>query len=208
MHNQHDGLSQLLAHEHIHDLREQAAHGRVERGGGGSRRQHHRRRILTAVAVIAAVAALIGTAWLVAPVQATQTPPQVTTTVLAKSLFDRIRVRAHDDDWKAQLKTHGQSDVYVVDNQFPPGSATGWHTHPGPSLILVVAGTVTNYTGDDRHCTSQVYTAGDGFIDPGSGDTHMLRNETGDPAETIAVQLLPKDAVRRLPADVPSSCPS
>ena len=80
MHNQHDGLSQLLAHEHIHDLLERAAHDRVERGGGGSRRQHHRRRILTAVAVIAAVAALIGAAWLVAPVQATQTPPQVTTT--------------------------------------------------------------------------------------------------------------------------------
>ena len=82
------------------------------------------------------------------------------------------------------------------------------HTHPGPSLILVVAGTVTNCTGDDQHCTSRVYTAGDGFIDPGSGDTHMIRNEAGDPAETIAVQLLPKDAVRRLPADAPSSCPS
>jgi hypothetical protein len=37
----------------------------------------------------------------------------------------------------------------------------------------------------------------------------MLRNDTGDtPAETIAVQLLPKDAARRIPADAPSGCPA
>ena len=54
-----------------------------------------------------------------------------------------------EDVGKAQLKTHGQSDVYVVDNKFPPGASTGWHSYPGPSLILVVTGTVTNYPGDD-----------------------------------------------------------
>ena len=88
-----------------------------------------------------------------------------------------------------------ESDVYVVDNKFAPGGTSGWHSHPGPSLILVVAGTVTNYSGDDPSCTPHVYTKGDGFIDPGSGDVHMLRNETSAPAETIAVQLLPKAAV-------------
>ena len=200
MHNQHAGLSQQVAEQHIHDLQEEAAQARPV--------QPHRRRILAAVVAIATVGALAGATRLVAPVQATQTPPQVATTVLAKSVFDRIHVRARADDWRAQLKTRGQSDVHVVDNKLPPGSTTGWHTHPGPSLILVVTGTVTNYTGDDRHCTSRAYTAGTGFIDPGSGDTHMLRNETGAPAETIAVQLLPKDAVRRLPAEAPGGCPS
>lgn len=69
------------------------------------------------------------------------------TTILARSLFDEIHVkaRAHTADrWRAQLKTHGQSDVYVVDNKFAPGGTAGWHSHPGPSLILVVSGTVTN----------------------------------------------------------------
>jgi len=38
---------------------------------------------------------------------------------------------------------------------------------------------------------------------------HMLRNESTDAAaETIAVQLLPKDAARRIPANAPSGCPS
>jgi quercetin dioxygenase-like cupin family protein len=170
--------------------------------------QRHRRRILAAMTTIATIGALAGVAQFVTPVQATQTPPPVETTILGRSLFAEMHVNAHTDGWKAKLKTRGQSDVYVVDNKFPPGSTTGWHTHPGPSLILVVAGTVTNYPGDDPRCAPQVYTAGAGFIDPGSGEVHMLRNETGAPAETIAVQLLPKDALRRIPADPPSNCPS
>jgi quercetin dioxygenase-like cupin family protein len=147
------------------------------------------------------------------PAQATQPrpAPEVSTTILARSLFQQIQVKARTpapDRWRAQLKTHGQSDVYVVDNKFPPQASTGWHSHPGPSLILVVAGTVTNYPGDDPSCTPRAYSAGAGFIDPGSGHLHMLRNETGTDAETIAVQLLPKDAARRIPADAPSGCPS
>jgi quercetin dioxygenase-like cupin family protein len=172
----------------------------------------HRRRILTA---IAAVGALVAAALIVVPARATPpTPaPEVSTTILARSLFDPIHVKVKartpaPDRWKAQLTTHGQSDVYVVDNKFPPGASTGWHSHAGPSLILVVTGTVTNYPGDDPSCPPRAYSAGAGFIDPGGGHLHMLRNESGAAAETIAVQLLPKDAARRIPADAPSGCPS
>jgi hypothetical protein len=63
------------------------------------------------------------------------------------------------------------------------------------------------WSGDHPSCTPRAYGAGDGFIDPGGGHVHMLRNETGA-AETIAVQLLPKDAARRISADAPSGCPS
>jgi quercetin dioxygenase-like cupin family protein len=170
----------------------------------------HRTPILAAIAAIATVGALVAAALIVVPVRATPSSG-VTTTILTKSLFDEIHVKARADTpdrWKAQLKTHGQSDVYVVDNKFAPGGTAGWHSHPGPSLILVVAGTVTNYLGDDPNCTPHTYTAGAGFIDPGSGHVHLLRNETGAPAETIAVQLLPKDAERRIDVPVaPGNCP-
>ena len=175
--------------------------------------KRHRTPILSTIAVIAAVGALVAAALLMIPAQATQpTPaPEVSTTILARSPFDQIHVTARTPApgrWKAQLKTHGQSDAYVVDNKFPPGASTGWHSHPGPSLIFVVTGTVTNYPGDDPSCTPRTYSKGDGFIDPGGAHLHMLRNETDAAAETIAVQLLPKDAARRIPADAPSGCPS
>jgi hypothetical protein len=53
------------------------------------------------------------------------------------------------DQWQAQIRTHGQSDVHVVDNKFAPAASPGWHSHPGPGLILVLSGTVTNYEASD-----------------------------------------------------------
>ncbi len=136
----------------------------------------------------------------------TPTPPAPTTTILGQSRFDSFRVAARQfrPHWRARLATRGLSDVYVVDNKFQPGATTGWHSHPGPSLILVVAGTVTNYTSDD--CSGRSYTAGTGFIDAGGRDVHTLTNNGTTPAETIAVQILPKDAPRKTPAPPPANC--
>lgn len=134
----------------------------------------------------------------------------VTTTILAKSLFDKFAVNTHSlpaDGWQARLKTRGQSDAYVVDNKLAPGATTGWHSHPGPSLIFVVAGTVTNYTNEHGSCTGAAYSAGSGFIDPGGEDAHNLRNESATTqAETIAVQLLPTGAARRIDEPQPTDC--
>ena len=85
---------------------------------------------------------VLGTAVYAGHVMATPSSG-LTTTILAKSLFDQIDVKAHRIPahlWQARIKTHGLSDVYVVDNKLAPGGTTGWHAHPGPSLILVVAG--------------------------------------------------------------------
>lgn len=112
--------------------------------------------------------------------------------------------------WLAKIKTRGLSDGYVVDNKFAPnGGTSGWHSHPGPSLVFVVAGTIKNYSSDDPGCGPQVYTAGQSFVDPGGDDKHMLRNE--DPsvvAETIAVQLIAHGATRRIDEPAPAGCPA
>jgi hypothetical protein len=46
-----------------------------------------------------------------------------------------------------------------------------------------------------------------GFVDPGGDHVHVLRNEGSVEARTIAVQLIPAGAPRRIDADGPSSCP-
>jgi len=139
------------------------------------------------------------------------TPPSgLTTTTLARSSFDHLNIKAHTTPanvWRAQIKTHGVSDFYVIDNHLAPGGTTGWHSHPGPSLIFVVAGTVTNYMGDDQHCQPHDYAAGTGFVDEGGDHVHMLRNNGDVAAETIAVQFLPTGATRRIDAADPGNCP-
>ena len=104
------------------------------------------------------------------------------------------------------IRTHGSSDLYVQQNTWDPSAcngcipSTGWHTHPGPSLVIVTQGSVTAYDGDDPKCTPHVYTANtpnNSFVDPGDGHVHIIRDESGAPAQTIAVQLIPSGARRR-----------
>ncbi len=109
--------------------------------------------------------------------------------------------------WLSLKKTLGLSDVYVQNNVWDPGGTTGWHTHPGASLIIVTAGTVTAYEGHDSDCKPAVYTQGMGFIDAGGEHVHIIRNEGTVEARTMAIQLIPADAVRRIDADSPGNCP-
>jgi quercetin dioxygenase-like cupin family protein len=171
----------------------------------------------------AVLVVVVGVAAYVGNVLASPSAGQ-TTTILAKATVDDLDLRGQmlttavgrdgnphpNGVWLAWIKTHGLSDLYVVDNKFAPnGGTSGWHSHPGPSVIFVTTGTVTNYSSDDPSCSPHVYTAGQSFVDPGGDDQHMLRNE--DPsitAETIAVQFLPQGATRRIDVPVPDGCPA
>ena len=122
------------------------------------------------------------------------------------------------DVWLWLQKTKGQSELYVLSNSWPAVnrttgaiSSTGWHTHPGHSLIIVTSGSITDYMAD---CTPHVYTAVPGqpsptLVDPGSGHLHIIRNEGSVPASTITVQLVPHDPAkgnRRIGAPAPETC--
>ncbi|HTS81141.1 MAG TPA: cupin domain-containing protein [Myxococcaceae bacterium] len=109
--------------------------------------------------------------------------------------------------WFALLETRGKSDLYVQDNTWDPGGTTGWHTHPGPSLIIVTEGTVTDYEGGDPKCKPHVYKAGQTLFDPGGGHVHVIRNETAAPAKTVAIQLIPHAVARRVDVAAPGNCP-
>jgi len=136
-----------------------------------------------------------------------------TGTTLALGRFDDIDVmnQSFPDGflrpWLSIQKTKGPSDLYVQSNVWAVGGSTGWHTHPGHSLIIVTAGTVTGYEGDDPACTPHVYGQGTGFVDPGGDHVHLLRNEGAVEARTIAVQLIPAGAIRRIDAPSPGTCP-
>jgi Cupin domain len=155
------------------------------------------------------LAAIVGVAAYAGTVLATSSSG-FTASTLAMGRFGEIDVKNFTlpaSFWQARLKTQGISDLYVQSNVWAPGGTTGWHTHPGHSLIIVTAGTVTAYEGDDPACTPHVYSQGMGFVDPGGGHVHVLRNEDTIEARTIAVQLVPAAAVRRIDAAAPGNCP-
>jgi hypothetical protein len=132
-------------------------------------------------------------------------------TTLAKATYGEIDSHVHTipASWDELIKTKGLSDLYVQQNTWQPGGSTGWHTHPGPSFVIVTQGSVTAYDGDDPTCTPHVYTANTSnneFVDPGDGHVHLIRNETGVIAQAIAVQLIPSGAVRRDDVPAPGNC--
>ena len=122
-----------------------------------------------------------------------------------------------DDDrkvWLSLQKTKGDSDLYIQSNTWDAPQAgqlipsTGWHSHPGHSLIIVTAGTLTDYEADDPSCTPHVYTTGMAFVDQGGNHAHIIRNEGTVVAQNIAVQLIPAGQPRRIDlATAPGNCP-
>ena len=83
---------------------------------------------------------------------------------------------ANTDFWQARIKTKGSTDVHILENRIQPGGTFGWHSHPGPSLVVVKTGALTLYLASDPACTGHVVAAGSGFVDNG-GDIHVVRNE-------------------------------
>jgi len=108
--------------------------------------------------------------------------------------------------WLSMQETKGSSDVYVQSNVWSPGGSTGWHSHPGESLIIVTAGAVTDYEGHDPDCKAHAYKTGMAFVDPGGEHVHILRNEGAIEARTISVQFIPAGAGRRIEVPDPGNC--
>ena len=145
-----------------------------------------------------------------------------TPVTLAKGTFGEIFSHVHTkvpQFWNEVMKTVGATDLFVQDNTWDPSKcgspgcipSTGWHTHPGPSFVIVTKGSVTVYDGDDPACTPHVFTANtpnNAFIDPGGGHVHIIRDESGAVAKTVAVQFIPAGADRRIDVTpAPGNCP-
>ena len=168
----------------------------------------HSHTMMTACAFVA----LIGTALSSAAALAT---PAVGFTAIQqwKGVYPALDINTSsdrkdnkDDKWDLKLMSKDVSDVYVTRNAIIPGGQSGWHTHPGPSLVTVTVGEVTVYDSEDPLCTPKVYRAGEGSLDLGGGHLHLIKNETAAPAETVAVQFLPTGSIRRIDAPKPNNC--
>jgi quercetin dioxygenase-like cupin family protein len=128
--------------------------------------------------------------------------------------FDNIAARAATDVdpgpttdlWKAAIGTKGPSDLYVLQNTIAPGGTFGWHSHPGPSLVIVKSGTATFYLADDPTCSPHVVPTGGGFVDQGS-DVHVVRNEGSVDLVTVVVSFVPAGFERRIDQPAPANCP-
>jgi quercetin dioxygenase-like cupin family protein len=129
----------------------------------------------------------------------------VTSTPIASGNLDEVDFNIRTDAWKLDLRTKGATDVSVVENRVAPGGTFGWHSHPGPSLIIVKAGTITFYRADDPTCSPDVYSAGDALFDTGNA-VHVGINEGTVDVVVIVTRFVPDGAPTRIDQYAPASC--
>lgn len=72
-----------------------------------------------------------------------------------------------------RLKLKRPTDATVVTQSWDPGGYSGWHSHPGPVILVVTAGKLAVY---DENCERRVFTAGQGFVEP-VNEPMNVRNE-------------------------------
>jgi quercetin dioxygenase-like cupin family protein len=161
---------------------------------------NHRSTALLSAAVLCVAAGSLGQQGVVHA-----TPPSgFSSDVATATAVAEINVKSLSPTHKVRINTlgGGPSDVHVTINTVAPGGHSGWHTHPGPSFVVVKSGTVTVYDGDDPTCTGRVIDQGGWFTDPGGGHVHLVRNETPATLLLAAFQIVPWGALRRI--DVPA----
>jgi hypothetical protein len=174
----------------------------------GEKAMRKRTAILIALGAIAAPAA-VGVAL--------ATPPSgLTSELLARGAAGEFRI--HDKSMRLRMDARKATDVALVKATLAPGGSTGWHGHPGPSIVVVKSGTVTMYepahdheTDEDddndrrRGCAVQRFGPGQAFVHPAS--VHNFVNESSATVEFYVAYFVPAGAAPLLRDEpVPPEC--
>jgi quercetin dioxygenase-like cupin family protein len=155
--------------------------------------------------VVASFVVVVGIAVYASTVLATP-PSRVTPTYFGIGKLGSFDTNGKIGAWSAKMNIKGASDLHVLSNTIAPGGQFGWHSHPGPSFVIVKSGTATVYMGADPKCRPHRFRAGSVFVDKGLA-VHIVRNEGSVNLVTVVVSFVPRGAARRIDEADPGTCP-
>ncbi len=155
--------------------------------------------------VVAAVSAAMA-----GGVLATPGSPGVVGEVVARGNFEdqvdvMLKVKGHGRGQKV-IHVNGARETVMQKITIPAFGFTGWHSHPGPVVVLVKEGALTLSSADDP-CMGETYTVGQAFIDSGQGHVHNGRNLNGVTTVVWVTYLdVPPGGSFRIDAPAPAHC--
>jgi quercetin dioxygenase-like cupin family protein len=134
---------------------------------------------------------------------ATATPPSgLTSELLARGAAGNFSIKGENLD--LTIKAKDATDLAMVKATLTANGYTGWHKHPGPSVVLVKQGTLTLREPHDGACASHTYGAGQAFVHP-EGVHDFVAGSAG--AEFFVTYFVPAGAAPLLTdAPVPPGC--
>jgi quercetin dioxygenase-like cupin family protein len=113
-------------------------------------------------------------------------------------------VRASLDPFKIHtFHSRVSSDLVIQRNVFAPGAGP-WHTHPGPSFIIVTAGQIKLQRFSPKHGCSEtpVYNVGDAYVET-ANEVHRAVVVSSEAAVLHVTRFLPVGAAITTPAPDP-----
>jgi quercetin dioxygenase-like cupin family protein len=106
-----------------------------------------------------------------------------------------------DTEHNVILHMKGATDVLQADLIFPNGTTTGWHIHPGPVVVVIKSGALTEIHSNG--CMT-VHNAGSAFFeDP--DEVHNVINQSGVVTEVLATFLSPAGTPPLIPVPDPGN---
>jgi quercetin dioxygenase-like cupin family protein len=143
-----------------------------------------------------------GAATMVLARTALATPPSgLKSELLVRGAAGQFRIV--DDSFGLTLEARQPTDLALVKATLDPKGSTGWHTHPGQSLVIVKSGTMTTYMPHDGRCVRHQIAAGQAFVHPKG--VHNFLNTGTEPLEFYVAYFVPAGAAPLL-NDAPAAC--
>jgi hypothetical protein len=152
-------------------------------------------------AILVALAAIVPP--LVVGVALATPPSGLTSQLLARGAAGEFRI--HEKSIGLRIDAREPTDVAVVQATLEPGGSTGWHGHPGPSIVIVKSGTLTMHEPAhdreadeddddeaDHGCAVQSFGAGQAFVHPAS--VHNFVNSGAERVEFYVEYFVPAGA--------------
>jgi hypothetical protein len=128
------------------------------------------------------------------------------------------------DGFDVEIQAKQSTDIAMSTVVVGKDGTSGWHSHPGPVLVIVKTGAITFYragghsglgfddaanNGNGATCTRTVYGQGSAFVEvPAPGHVMLARNESGAETTISAVYFAPPGVALRIDQDAPGgNCP-
>ena len=147
-----------------------------------------RKRSLFSLSAVAAAAALVSTLIISGNVRGEVSPLQIIPLAQGSSLKKT-----------PNMHVNGSNDTLTALLVFQPGAETGWHIHPGPVIVVVKSGALTETHANG--CMT-VHPTGSVFFET-AGEVHNAANLTGGVAEVYATFISPTGAQPLIPVTNP-----
>lgn len=109
-----------------------------------------------------------------------------------------------------EINQKAGNDVVTVQNTFAAGGFSGWHSHPGITVVVVQSGQITIYREDvgGGKCRVHTYSAGQSFVERPGDQQNGVNNGTVPAVVAVTFFNVPHAGSTRIERTNPNNCPT